>query len=216
MTDKEAAIQWLYERRSELENQVAIKNQDSRDNELSVYDNHPADSADIFYEASKDKALRNHRNHEYAEVMHALDKVRQGTYGVCEATGEQISAERLRAHPAARTQSQNRGADGGPHFFVDPPSNEASPSANHEMYVNGDGALDGTDMWEALMNTTEDDGYRETATTDFWVEQAPGYTEDMERFLSTGIEGFTGNDHVGFSRNEDYYALMDEEENGRL
>lgn len=216
MTDKEAAIQWLYERKSELDHHEAVKNQDSRDNELSVYDNHPADSADIFYEASKDKALRRHRNHEYAEIVHALDKVNEGTYGICENTGDAIPAERLRAHPIARTGGEKmEGVVSEAHFFVDPPSNEASPSTNPYYEVNGDAALDGIDMWEALMNTTEDDGYRETATTDFWVEEAPGYTEEMERFLSTGIEGYTGSDQIGMFRNEAYDSLMEEDENWR-
>ncbi|QQK80595.1 hypothetical protein HUG20_12275 [Salicibibacter cibi] len=215
MNDKEAAIQWLYERKSKMDEQETIKNQDSRDNELSVYDNHPADAADIFYEASKDKALRRHRHHEYDAILQALDRVRDGTYGLCEKTGAEIPGERLRAHPTARTVSEHAVIDGDPEFFVDPPSNAASPEVNRDLYVNGDAALDGVDMWEALMNTTEDRGYRETATTDFWVEEAPGYTEDMERFLATGIEGYTGSDHVDIYRNEAYDALMEEEKNWR-
>src|SRR5579872_1067837 len=37
------------------------------------------------------------------EVDAALEKIEQGTYGVCEIGGEKIEEERLKANPAART-----------------------------------------------------------------------------------------------------------------
>lgn len=37
------------------------------------------------------------------DVRNALEKMDQGTYGVCEETGKEISVERLRAYPSART-----------------------------------------------------------------------------------------------------------------
>lgn len=39
---------------------------------------------------------------ELAEVDAALARIRQGTYGICEITGEPISTERLRAIPWTR------------------------------------------------------------------------------------------------------------------
>jgi DnaK suppressor protein len=39
---------------------------------------------------------------ELAEVDAALERIRQGTYGRCEATGEEISAARLEAIPWTR------------------------------------------------------------------------------------------------------------------
>jgi RNA polymerase-binding transcription factor DksA len=39
---------------------------------------------------------------ELADVEHALKRLDEGTYGVCEACGGAISAERLEAVPAAR------------------------------------------------------------------------------------------------------------------
>jgi RNA polymerase-binding transcription factor DksA len=38
-----------------------------------------------------------------SEIDLALDKLKQGTYGRCEVTGDWIEEERLRAYPAART-----------------------------------------------------------------------------------------------------------------
>jgi RNA polymerase-binding transcription factor DksA len=39
---------------------------------------------------------------ELADVEHALRRLDEGTYGVCEACGSAIGAERLAAFPAAR------------------------------------------------------------------------------------------------------------------
>lgn len=37
------------------------------------------------------------------DVNEALDKMSKGTYGICEKTGEEISVDRLKAYPSART-----------------------------------------------------------------------------------------------------------------
>jgi DnaK suppressor protein len=37
------------------------------------------------------------------EVLHALEKVKKGTFGICEITGHEIEKDRLDANPSART-----------------------------------------------------------------------------------------------------------------
>ena len=39
----------------------------------------------------------------YNNIRRALQKIEDGTYGVCEVSGEQIDEDRLVAYPAART-----------------------------------------------------------------------------------------------------------------
>lgn len=39
----------------------------------------------------------------YNNITRALEKISNGTYGVCEISGEQIEEDRLEANPAART-----------------------------------------------------------------------------------------------------------------
>lgn len=39
----------------------------------------------------------------YHNVVAALEKIAQGTYGTCEVGGEEIPMERLKANPSART-----------------------------------------------------------------------------------------------------------------
>jgi len=43
---------------------------------------------------------------ELAEIDHALAKIREGNYGICEKTGKPIPVERLEAYPAARTVAE--------------------------------------------------------------------------------------------------------------
>ncbi|GAK10842.1 TraR/DksA C4-type zinc finger protein [Geomicrobium sp. JCM 19039] len=184
MASIQDAIQALYRRKREIETHALHERVDGRNNELSVYDNHPADSSDIYFEASKDRVLEEFRHQEYDQVMRAIEKVEKGTYGICEVTGQQIPIERLLASPIALTIIEK--ANDTRHVE---PAMHAPPSEA----LTFDSA---TDLWEELLNTTEDEGYRETATDDGWVEDAPGFTEEYERYASTGIEGYTGAEHV--------------------
>ncbi|XEQ94010.1 RNA polymerase-binding transcription factor DksA [Sporomusa carbonis] len=69
--------------------------------ELSAYDNHPADLGDELFERSKDVALRDNEHVLLEEVEAALNKLDQGTYGICDDCGQPISLERLEATPWA-------------------------------------------------------------------------------------------------------------------
>jgi len=50
-----------------------------------------------------DIALESNLETQLKDVIDALEKLEAGTYGVCEVSGEEISEERLRIYPAART-----------------------------------------------------------------------------------------------------------------
>jgi RNA polymerase-binding transcription factor DksA len=39
----------------------------------------------------------------WSEIKHALEKIERGKYGMCEADGKPIEADRLEANPSART-----------------------------------------------------------------------------------------------------------------
>jgi YteA family regulatory protein len=67
--------------------------------ELSTYDQHPADVASEVFERSKDFALREDAMIKLRAIDHALQRIREGTYGVCENCGREIPPERLEAIP---------------------------------------------------------------------------------------------------------------------
>lgn len=48
-------------------------------------------------------AVETNLEQELRDILDALEKIERGTYGICEKTGKDISIERLRAYPAART-----------------------------------------------------------------------------------------------------------------
>lgn len=60
------------------------------------------DLASLESESIHHNSLLAQQQHELAEVLHALAKIENGTYGVCEETGSAISLERLHAEPHAR------------------------------------------------------------------------------------------------------------------
>ena len=66
-------------------------------------DEHDPEGSTIAFERSQIGALVRQVRHHVSEVDAALDRVRAGTYGVCETCGRDIGTARLEALPAART-----------------------------------------------------------------------------------------------------------------
>ncbi len=52
--------------------------------------------------SAKDNTLLARQEEELKETLHALAKIKNGTYGICEKTGKPIPVERLEANPIAR------------------------------------------------------------------------------------------------------------------
>jgi DnaK suppressor protein len=53
-----------------------------------------------------DQRLLEELKSQLEEVEHALGKIADGSYGICEKTGKPIPVERLEAYPAARTVAE--------------------------------------------------------------------------------------------------------------
>jgi DnaK suppressor protein len=70
--------------------------------ELSVVDQHPADIGTETFERERDMSLLEQIEAELRDVRHALRRLEEGTYGLCEACGRPIGDDRLEAQPAAR------------------------------------------------------------------------------------------------------------------
>lgn len=63
--------------------------------------------ADAVEEWNERQALMAQLEVRYRNIARALQKISDGTYGVCEISGQPIEAERLQANPAARTSIAN-------------------------------------------------------------------------------------------------------------
>lgn len=66
------------------------------------HDENFADSGQVAAEQGENMALAGRLREQLDDVARALDKLDAGTYGLCEACGEVIGADRLEAMPAAR------------------------------------------------------------------------------------------------------------------
>ncbi len=63
--------------------------------ELSLYDQHPADIGSEVFEREKDRGILELMQLELEKVHDALHKYEQGRYGVCEVCGQAIEPARL-------------------------------------------------------------------------------------------------------------------------
>jgi len=69
--------------------------------EEAVFDNHLADTATETYDRELDYTLEENSEHVLSAIDAALQRVEDGTYGVCTSCGKQIPEERLEARPWA-------------------------------------------------------------------------------------------------------------------
>ena len=69
------------------------------------------DQADHLDEYQENRAIVDVLNERYSEVVSSLQKIEDGTYGICAVGGEQIEADRLDADPSAKTCKAHMGSD---------------------------------------------------------------------------------------------------------
>lgn len=63
----------------------------------------PVDQADLMEGFGENAAILEDLEIRYREVLAALERIENGTYGVCTLSGEPIEEDRLAADPAAKT-----------------------------------------------------------------------------------------------------------------
>ena len=71
--------------------------------DASTDDEHDPEGATLAFERQHVAALAGAAREDLAEIRAALARLADGSYGICQACGTRISAERLAARPAART-----------------------------------------------------------------------------------------------------------------
>lgn len=136
--------------------------------ELSTYDQHPADLGSELAARQVDLGLAQNEARLLAQVESALERLDEGTYGICEQCGRPIPVGRLFAMPSATrcarcAAGEDAGGDGHPGGVgrTRPPEEEllAPPFGR----TSGDGpAYDGEDAWRDVAeygtsNSPQDD-----------------------------------------------------------
>ncbi|HEX4979752.1 MAG TPA: TraR/DksA C4-type zinc finger protein [Acidimicrobiales bacterium] len=106
--DAARSLQRLEEERERLEvlrseySGLREESEEDSTQELSSVDQHQADVGTETFDRSKDLAILDEVEAELVEVEHALGRLDDGTYGLCEACGKPIPDDRLDAMPATR------------------------------------------------------------------------------------------------------------------
>jgi YteA family regulatory protein len=183
---------------------------DTSSGELSQYDNHPADSGTELYEREKDIALDGHLKEELSDIEYSLKQMEEGTYGVCDVTGQEIPIKRLEALPTARTIKE-----ASPNQLVsrDRPVEEDVLNSMEENYSEetSNEINDPNAYYEVASFNENSMTYEDSSLID--NRDKTGYVEEYEQFVSTDIEGYRGADHVNFERNVQYDEYMNEQSN---
>jgi len=123
-------------------------------NEVSNYDNHPADIASDLFEVEKNMSLKADMKRKLKLIEKALSKIEKGNFGYCISCKKEISIERLLAIPYAEfciecqkkmEKQENYKTDQRPieEKVLGKPFNDKFPSQGEEEH-------DGTDMWSIL------------------------------------------------------------------
>jgi RNA polymerase-binding transcription factor DksA len=106
--DKDVAREHLVAERARLDDVKAglpdIEGESENESlsELSDLDQHQADVGTETFDRERDLSILDQVEGELADVERALQRLDEGTYGLCEACGKPIEDERLEALPAAR------------------------------------------------------------------------------------------------------------------
>ncbi|WP_019243996.1 MULTISPECIES: TraR/DksA C4-type zinc finger protein [Bacillus] len=179
--------------------------------ELSSYDNHPADLGTELFDREKDYALEAHTMYELEKINQALQAIEDGSYGKCLVCHEDIPLERLQAIPYSLYCISHT---------PDQDIKEDRPVEEDIMLPPSRDSYDRKDGYDSFQEVARF-GTSET-TSDFLghydkyesiyndADDQEGFTEDFETFIATDI---TGNeiDVVQSRAHENYEDILDEE-----
>lgn len=121
--------------------------------EDATYDNHPADLGTETFERGKDLGLWSNAHRRLREIDFALERMAEGTYGICTECGGPIAEERLEAFPSATTcincQQQREAL---PDRFHRPVEEKVlnPPFGRTFRDGSGDPSFDGEDAWQQV------------------------------------------------------------------
>ncbi len=101
--DTQDARQQLEQMLREIDAATAILEREGagESSELSHADQHPADTAGEITDADQQAAILDNSAEQREQVVAALARLDDGTYGTCVDCGEQIAAARLEVRPEA-------------------------------------------------------------------------------------------------------------------
>jgi len=91
----------LLDRRQELAADLQQKTEREKDRENFIVGD-SVDEAEASFEVDFDLTMKENMVRQIKEVDEALERIKEGTFGVCENCGEDIPQDRLKVRPNAR------------------------------------------------------------------------------------------------------------------
>jgi YteA family regulatory protein len=121
--------------------------------ELSSYDNHPADLGTETFEREKDLALKMNLEEIHQRVNEALEWIETGKYGICKNCGREIDLERLEAVPYTTLCIECQREEEAHHQNRKRPVEEEvlDPPFGRTFHDGADNVgTDGEDVWQSV------------------------------------------------------------------
>lgn len=157
--------------------------------ELSSYDNHPGDLATETLESEINMSFRTNDKYMLSEIETALHKIKDGSYGECEACHQSIEEDRLEILPHARFcmhcennyEQKVRDEEHGR-----PIEEQVMPNMGYSFRDNtikDETGFDGEDTWQALneYNVKLSDNHYDH-------EDSFGYVEDVDQISNSSYK----------------------------
>ncbi len=154
--------------------------------ELSSYDNHPGDLATETLESEVNMSFRTNDKYMLSEIETALDKIKDGSYGECEACHQPIEEDRLEILPHARfcihceNNYEQKIAD---EEHGRPIEEQVMPNMGYSFRdntLNDETGFDGEDTWQALNEYNV-----KLSDNNFDLEDSLGYVEDVDQISNS-------------------------------
>lgn len=151
--------------------------------ELSSYDNHPGDLGNETFEAEKNVSFRTRDKFLLSEIQVALNKIDEGTYGLCDICHNEIDKDRLELRPYSRLcincekevggkiQNEEKGRPIEEQVLFPPFGRTFTDNS-----VNDNVQYDGEDTWESVNEYNV-----RMSDNEFGEDEAAGYVEDIEQ-----------------------------------
>lgn len=164
-------------------------------NELSSYDNHPADLGSETFEREKDLALKLNLDEIIQRIGEALEQMDKGEYGNCEDCGREISLERLEALPYTTLCIECQREEEGHHQNRKRPVEEEvlTPPFGRTFLDGTDNVVtDGEDIWQSVArygtSETPSDIGGERDYEDMFedADEPQGFVQEVEGIADVG------------------------------
>lgn len=144
--EKEKTLKSL-ENREERENEVM----EFMDRELSSFDNHPGDIGTEVYMMEQEKGFKIKTEDTMEKIEDSLERINNGTYGICSQCNKEINEERLELIPYAKTcqECSKKGEDSlNPKEFT----SGKSESPGFKMYISKENVgYDREDIYQDML-----------------------------------------------------------------